>query len=332
MPTSTSLKHVYAFVGAERFLRTEAIAVLLERFAPQLDEVGPTRFDGQEASLAEVLDDVRTISLLGGIRVAIVDEADSFITAGRTALEKYCGTPADTGCLILSCKSLPKNTRLYKVIAQAGEVSVCEPPRAREYVDWIVDRARRKYGKRIAPPAAQLLRDQIGDAVGLLDAELSKLAVFVGEAADIVPEAVMELTGRHREEKVFGVTDAMAAGDVAGALRQWEQVLATDRAAPARAIAGLAWGIRRLLEARREWEAGTDLAVLSRKLFTPPHVLRRRLESVSVASLERQQSDLLAADEAVKTGYATVESAVERFIVRHSPKRAGRAKPETVHG
>jgi hypothetical protein len=58
-------------------------------------------------------------------------------------------------------------------------------------------------------------------------------------------------------------------------------------------------------------------------MFTPPEVLARRLKRLSVADLEAQQHDLLAVDEAVKTGAATVESGVERFIVNHSRAGAG---------
>jgi DNA polymerase-3 subunit delta len=163
-----------------------------------------------------------------------------------------------------------------------------------------------------------MLRDYVGDALGSLDAELAKLAAFVGERNEVTPADINALTSQHREEKVFAVTDAMAAHDPEAALRHWEQVLATDRAAPGRAIAGLAWGVRRLLEARRDWEAGVSIGVLARRMYTEPGLLQGRLERVTAEGLERQQRDLLAADLAVKTGASTVEVAVEKFIIQHS--------------
>jgi len=164
--------------------------------------------------------------------------------------------------------------------------------------------------------------EQLGDEPGLIDAELSKLSTFVGERPSITEDDIAALTGHLREEKVFAVTDAMASGDTASAMAHWEQVLATDRAAPARAIAGLAWGVRRLLEARRAYANGATPFELSRKLFADPETVRRRMELVTVEQLERQQADLLAADLAVKTGASTIELAIEKFIVAHSTKRA----------
>ena len=114
------------------------------------------------------------------------------------------------------------------------------------------------------------------------------------------------------------MTDAISAHDPAGALRQWARVLATDPAAVGRAVAGLAWGVRRLLSAKRDWEGGVGLSELAPRMFTDPRTLRQRLQRVSTAQLERQQRDLLAADVAVKTGASTVDLAIAKFIVNHS--------------
>jgi DNA polymerase-3 subunit delta len=314
---------IFAVVSKDRFLRGEALRELVGRLTPAGDSLGPAKFDGESASLAEVLDEVRTPSLLGENRVVVVDEADDFITANRPALEKYCANPSDTGCLILACQTMPKTTRLYKVIETQGEVITREVPAGRSVPIWIAERAKTVYGKRIGPAAAQRLREHIGDAPGWLDTELGKLAAYVGDRGEITPADIGELTGHHREEKVFAVLDAMGAGDASLALRQWEQVLATDRAAPGRAIAGLAWSVRRLADAFADWKEGATLYELSRRMFTDPGTLQRRFERVSTDQLAEQQSDLLAADVAVKTGGSTVEVAIEKFIVKHSARSAG---------
>ena len=141
---------------------------------------------------------------------------------------------------------------------------------------------------------------------------------YIGDRDEIAMPDIAALTGRHREEKVFAVTDALDVGDVAGALSHWRQVLATDRAAPARALAGLAWGVRRLLEVSRQWRGGADLQTLARSMYTDPQILRQRLQRVSLEQLESRQRDLLAADLDVKTGLTTVESAIEKFIIKHT--------------
>ena len=315
---SADIHPVYAVVGADRFLRHEKLELILRALAAGGDALEPSRFEGREASLADVLDELRTPSLLGDRRVVIVDEADPFITAHREALERYCSAPAVNGSLLLLCNTLPANTRLCKAIKKTGSVISVSPPRGRATVDWIIDRAKRVYRRRLDPSAARRLYDHVGDASGALDGELAKLTAFVGDRPEITPDDVGRVTGRHCEEKVFAVMDALASKDAAGAMRYWKQVLATDPAAPGRAIAGLAWGVRRLLEARRDWEDGQHLGALAKRMWTDPNTLRLRLERMNADRLERQLGDLLTADLAIKTGASTIGPAIERFIVTHA--------------
>jgi len=317
MPQAADMLPVYALVGADRFLVHDALAGIVASLSKDGD-LGPSKFDGPSAELSEVLDELRTFSLLGGRRVALVEDADAFITAHRAALERYCEHPVMEATLILLCHALASNTRLHKIISRTGSVIKCEPLKGRAVIEWAIRRAESHYAKRLPRDAALSLVEHLGDSTGALDAELGKLAAYVGERADISRGDVDTVTGRCREEKVFAVTDAMASGDIAGALRNWEQVVATDRAAPGRAIAGLAWGVRRLLEARRDWDKGVSIVALSKRMFTDPDLLRRRLERVSAVQWEGQQRDLLAADLAVKTGVSTFESAVEAFVIKHS--------------
>ena len=319
MVAERPMSPVYVVYGAEPFLKQETVQGLVGRvLGDAAQTLGPSRFDGEAAELADVLDEARTPSLLGEMRVVIVEEADEFISAHRKAVERYAAEPSDTACLILICKSFAASTRLYKIVNGAGGALKCEAPRGAALTGWIVQRARAPHAKRLGHAAAARLREYVGDELGLLDAELDKLATYVGERAEITVEDVDALVGNVREQTVFAVTDAIAEGDARAALHQWERVLATDRAAPGRAIGGLAWGIRRLLAAHAAVAGGTPVAALSRQFWTEPAVLERRLRRLPPRMLEDQLCDLLEADVASKTGRSEVSRAVERFIIKYA--------------
>jgi DNA polymerase-3 subunit delta len=181
----------------------------------------------------------------------------------------------------------------------------------------MIRRGRETYGKRLSPDAAAALYELVGEALGTLDSELSKLAAYVGSREEVSADDVESVTGRVRTEVVFQVTDAMADGNLKLALELWQQVITSDRSAAVRAIGGLSWGVRRLLDAHRALKSGASLQELAPRQFVSPDLLKRRLERFSPQRLIEQQRDLLAADQAVKTGLATCESAVERYIVKH---------------
>lgn len=317
---------VMAIVGNEPFLRNEVLARILEPFAADMGALGPVRFEGDRAGAAEVLDEVRTPSLLGDRRVVILEEAGEFISANRELMERYCKSPADGSLLILLCDSFPKGQRLYKIIDEMGGIVACEVPKGPALSGWISERSQRIYGKKIGPAAIQSLRRLLGDAPGWIDAELAKLSAFVGDRPEISATDVNELTDQRREQLIFGIIDHMLDGNAAEALRLWDQVLATDRAAIGRAIAGLAYKVRQWIEAVAEFQESGSVQISARRMFMDPGDIRRRLERVPLEKFLDLQRDLLRADLNVKTGLGELPLAIERFIVKHTEQPAARSR------
>lgn len=309
-------RQVYAVSGADLFRKKQTIDAICDTVGDSDEK--PSRYEGAKSELALVLDDVRTYSLLGGTRIVIVEDADTFITRHRASLEKYCAEPVDSGVLILECTTLPANTRLHKIIAKVGQVIKVDPLKGQALQGWMVQHARDTYAKQLDRQAAWRLADLVGTSLGALDAELSKLSIYVGSRPSITPKDVEELVGRLREEDIFGITDAMASGDTATALGKWERVLATDRAGPARAVGGLAWGFRKLLDLKLQSESGVPMGSLARQAFTTPDVLQRRLARHNVVDLQNKLTALLEADVASKNGLSTASSAIQQFIVAQS--------------
>src|ERR1043166_3824259 len=109
---------IYVILGSEEFLRLRALHEITERvIGSDRDSMAVAEFDGESAKLADVLDEVRTASLLAPIRLVIVRDADDFVSEHRESLEKYLKAPSSSGVLLLTCKSWPATTRLNKQVA-----------------------------------------------------------------------------------------------------------------------------------------------------------------------------------------------------------------------
>lgn len=316
MASAATPKPIYVVAGGEPFLKRQAVRDVLKRLGVAgsgEDPMGLTRFEAS-APLSEVLDELRTIPLLASHRVVLVDDADEFISAHRAMLERYVEAPSPSGTLVLVCKSFPSNTRLNRMARAAGEVILCEPLKGPAVQAWITRQAEQVYGKRMDSSAATLLRRLVEDDLGTLDSEIAKLSVYVGERPAINAQDVEALVGFNREQRVFGIADALIRGDGPEGLALWEQVWATDRAAPGRAIAGLAWGLRRYLEAKYAVDAGQNCEALARQMWTTGTELRRRLLGLDVTRLEQLYTALLEADVDVKSGLGDVHAALEKLI------------------
>jgi len=316
----SAIAGVYSICGGDAFRRREALEQLCARIAAaDGDGQGPSVFEGEKAELAAVLDEVRTFSLLGGRRVVVVQDADEFVSLHREALERFCEHPVDSGTLILVCGSAPGNQKIHKIIAKQGEVIRFEAMKATDLVAWMVSRAQAQYSKKMDTRCGWRLRELYGSDLGVLDSEIAKLALFARERAAITVQDIDALVGRPADEDVFAVMDAIAEGDSARAMAHWEQVLATDRAAPLRAVGGLAYAVRKLLDMKQQADKGASMFALSKQAFCKPEVLEKRLRGCSVRVLQEQLCDLMETDAAIKTGLSTTASvAIERFIIKHS--------------
>ncbi len=327
MPTRAAqdIAPIYALIGSETFLKRQAMEQITHDVLGDADKsLALSEYDcaTSVAELASVLDDLRTLPFLADRRLVIVREADKFITQHREALEDYAESPSPTGVLLIECKSMPANTRLYKRIAKVGQTLKCDPLKKGDVPGWLMKHSQAAYGCQLEQRAAIKLCDLVGAELGLLDAELQKCALFVGAGKPIALEVVETLVGQQREEQVWNLISAIGQGQEQQALQIWEEVCQTDRAAEARAIGGIAFTVRRLLKAKRAEEGGASINDLKRELWVyNDQQARRELAAFTTAQVEEMLSRLLEADVAAKTGLASVHASIERFIVEMARRR-----------
>src|SRR3954463_4763664 len=126
-------KPIYALVGSDPFLQLQRLAEILKQFPGDVQRID---LDGEKATLAQVLDEVRSFAMFGGAKLVVVRDADEFVSRFREQLEDYLEQPSTSGTLVLRMTSLPKNQRIYKAITKVGKVEECDPPK--DLARWAV--------------------------------------------------------------------------------------------------------------------------------------------------------------------------------------------------
>jgi DNA polymerase-3 subunit delta len=270
--------------------------------------------DGKSASLVDVLDELALLPFLGSHRLVVVSDADEFVSAHRAALEKYVEKPHRSGVLVLSVKSWPGNTRLAKMVTQSGLAIDCRSPEPPRLVAWCRQWASERYGKRLSGDAAQLLVELVAGGVGQLDAEIDKLAAYVGDKPEITAAAVDTLVASGRVQVVWNIIDAAAGGDARSALGMLKSLVSSGEQ-PLLILGAMSAQLRRLARVHRlvatgesprtalakagiqyyadraqaqlrhlgrdrlgrlyKWLLETDLGIKGESALTPPHLLER---------------------------------------------------------
>jgi DNA polymerase-3 subunit delta len=310
-----SPKPVYALIGADSYLQTEKLAEILEGFPKDVQRVD---LEGERAELAEVLDELRSYAMFGGAKLVVLRNADPFITRFREQLEEYLTAPSNSGTLVLRVTSLPSNQRIHKQIQKVGSIEKCDPPKLAELPRWIVTHARAAHKVTVAPDAAQLLADFIGDDLGRLDSELAKLALQ-SDSGQVSRKDVEHGVAFQREQEMWDMTNEIAAGHVEAALRRWRQLVQMDSSAEFRAVTWLGMWLEKAAAAIQMRKKGMNLFSIASALKIWPREMQepflKTAETLGESGIAQAVDLLVDVDHQSKSGVGGAAENVERFLL-----------------
>jgi DNA polymerase-3 subunit delta len=102
-------------------------------------------------------------------------------------------------------------------------------------------------------PAAVALLELIGPEFGLLDQEISRLALYAGPSHKITTKLVRELGGGWRAKTAWDMIDAALSGRGAEAIHQLDRLLQSGEY-PQALFGSIAWSLRRFAAATRVYQ------------------------------------------------------------------------------
>ena len=194
--------------GPDPMLKAEALDRLKQALAEAHGEYEVHAFDGRSSPLADVLDELRTYSLLQRHKLVLVDEADAFVRSHRDALERYAAHPVDQGTLVL--RSVNWNSpKLDALVAKVGMKIKADPLSPADAKAWAIHRALANHQRKLPPPVAQALIERLGADLLRIDTELAKLAILTQPEQPITLALVEEMVGRTSDEKAWAVQEAL---------------------------------------------------------------------------------------------------------------------------
>lgn len=222
MPSATTdILPAYLVVGDDD-LKRQAV---MRRLRIRLEELGDLsfnldEFDGETADAQGILNACATVPFASERRLVIIARAERLKKDAQASLADYLADPVDTTVLMLQATTLAKTSRLYKAMAKVGKAAIidCAMPK-RDKLERMVRDMAPAHGITIAPDAAKLLVQLVGEDTVHIDNELAKLSMaHVGSDAVSVHEVEEQVAGV-TEAKPWEFVDAFAARDLKGCLR-----------------------------------------------------------------------------------------------------------------
>ena len=317
---SAPLEAAYVVAGDDSPAIDRVLGRLLEKALEGEDpDAVLARFDGRDAEPVAVLDELRTLPLLGSRRIVVVDHADAFLKRADDAVKAYLKAPAGSAVLVLVARGVKAPATTFKALAKRAVVVGCNAPRRlQDRVRWIVVRAT-DCGKTLTHADARLILDLAGNELGALASQVEKLATYVGRRKRIERADIEALVAPTRVEPIYQLGDAITARDLPRALGLAEDLLAEGVALPIivgtlRSHLRRFWNVKRCRDARRSpAQAAREIGEGGRVWLVEK--LYNQVGRFSDADLARCFAELLKADVAIKTGELPNEVALERFVL-----------------
>ncbi|WNC16833.1 DNA polymerase III subunit delta [Brevibacillus brevis] len=324
---------VYVLYGPESFLAEEFLSLAKrEMIDPDFSDLNVSVYDCTETALADILQDAETLPFMGEHRLVIARQA-YFLTGSKPptkvesdpeALLAYLQSPPEYTTLILhtDAEKLDERKKLVKTLQQKAKVIPFLLLKDGDLYSW-VERQADKYKASIDRPQAIKLVERVGGELRLLDKEIEKLAIFVGEGGAITEPVIENLCARTLEQDVFALIEQVALGRLDKALRMLYDCMKTGEE-PIKLLSLFARQFRMLLQVRQLAPRGYSQQQMAGMIKVHPYAVKKALEQArhfSEESLRKLLLILAEDDFRMKSGQVDKRLALELFIARAHDER-----------
>ncbi|MBC8100555.1 MAG: DNA polymerase III subunit delta [Armatimonadetes bacterium] len=313
----------YIFHGEDSL----GVETAVDKIRRESDEFNTTEFDGQSASVPEVMNAVTSYPFLADKRVALVSGMLSWLTrkgAGETGkrgieqlLDELPKLPDFARLVFYERGALAENNKLVQLAGSAPNGYIKNFAVPKDLAAWLTQRAQSEYNALLQPSAAFALAAVIGDDLRRADNELFKLVCYVLPGQPITEPDVAALTPYVAEANIFKMTDALAEGNGKAALQLLHRLLQEKDNDPFSLFGMIIRQFRLLLLAKEHLTTGGGAGNLAAVLKVQPFAAQtfaRQSRAFSVVQLEHIYRTLGDYDFKMKTGQLKPELALDLLV------------------
>lgn len=206
---------VYLLTGEENYY-IDLVSNFFEKnvIAADFRDFDQTVVYGPEVDMPTVIDLAKRYPMMSPVQLVLVKEAQG-IARDWELLAKYLENPQPQTVLVFCYrhKKLNKNTKAYKAINSVGVVFEKNKLRDYEVPGWIANVVQKK-GYSITQTGAVLIAESLGNDLGKIANELSKVYISMPEGGTINEDVIETNIGISKEYNAFELQNAIGRRDV----------------------------------------------------------------------------------------------------------------------
>lgn len=231
-----SFKPVYWLEGEEEYYIDKAVEYAEHQILSDSEaSFNLTIFYGKDANWADVLNACRRYPMFAERQVVLLKEAQQMRDVEK--LEPYIENPLHSTVFVVSYKEkkLDARKKFAKLVKEKGVLITTKKIYDKELPVWTQELVHSK-GLTITPKALALLVDHIGNDLTRIENEIDKLSINLGKRTSISEDDIEQYIGVSKDYNVFELQSALAAKDLARAMKIVQYFEANPKAGPIQLI------------------------------------------------------------------------------------------------
>jgi len=317
--------------GDDRSLALEDITIP-GRVGAGDDPDGASGAESRDSAVAALLNAATSPPFMTARRVVLVRDAGALAAGDAQRIIQYLDDPLDTTALVIVAGGGTVPAALVKKLKEVGAEE--RAPASEKTVDVLADRAQAA-NVRLKPDAAKHVVAHLGDDAGRVGSLVDVLAAAYGDDALLTADDVAPYLGDAGAVPSYQLTNAIEAGDVAGALETLQRLLTVSSPQqpkpmhPLQVMGVLTGYYRRILRLDDPSVATPSDAVAALGGKVKEYPARKALDQarrLGADGLREAFDALFRADLDLKGARGVPEDAVMEVLVVRLARLAGRAR------
>ncbi|SET61844.1 DNA polymerase III, delta subunit [Oceanobacillus limi] len=315
------LPNILLLYGTETYF----IQKLKDQVVKNLDEDNLSTYDLSETPIQEVIGDAETYPFFGEQKVIIATNP-VFLKAKSdkltfehdlNVLERYLQSPVDYSVVVFiaAYEKIDERKKISKLLKKTALVAECNPVKEFELSKWIKNLSD-QYRITIRDDAYEIIENELSNNLNILENELAKIALYVGEDGVVTKDIAEELISHTVSSSSLRLVDTVIEGDLQKAISIYKD-LEKMKEEPIAMIGLLAFQFRTILRVKLLKQKGYTQFQMQKQIGGHPYVIKVAMSREAKFTTERLQQiiDRLAtADAVMKQGKMEKELAFELLL------------------
>jgi DNA polymerase III subunit delta len=318
---------VYICYGTEKYSLERFVSGLVDKLvAQEHKEFAVGKYDLQETSIAEVIEDAETLPFMVPRKVIVARPAQ-FLTSQKDTskvehpldkLLQYISSPTDFSTIILiaDAEKLDERKKVVKALKDKGAVFPFLPLTVSDLNVWMASEAGR-LGITMTQEAMDTIGLYTNGNMQSIAAELEKLALYAGAGAEISREHVEELVVPSMEQNIFILIEEIVRQRLDRAFTMLYDLL-KQKEEPIKIVILIARQFRIMAQVKELSRQGYSHQQIAGQISVHPYAVKIAAEQAKVyesSRLTKIITDLADLDYRMKSGQVDKVLGLELFLL-----------------